>query len=162
MTAPLICGADPGAGGAIAFVNANTGALEHVHPMPLTKDGKVDATLLAALFNGRNVLRAYVENVSSRPRQAGQFQFGISTGIVHGVLGACQIPLQLVAPASWKGAYGIRRAEDASKRDTKNQARILAQQLFPAMADRFARVKDDGMAEAALLALYGLNLYLTT
>jgi crossover junction endodeoxyribonuclease RuvC len=37
----------------------------------------------------------------------------------------------------------------------KDAARGVAIQRFPAMAGAFARKKDDGRAEAALIALYG-------
>jgi crossover junction endodeoxyribonuclease RuvC len=160
MSTQTICGVDPGATGGIAFVDALTGALVAAYPMPMTKDGKVEATLLTAYLNGHRPVRAYVENVSSRPRQAGQFSFGVSTGIVHGVLGARGVPFALVAPQSWKGAYGIKRAEGQTKRDTKSEARFLAAKLFPDHASKFSKVKDDGVAEAALIALYGLNVYI--
>lgn len=159
MTIHTICGVDPGATGGIAFLDANTAAVVAVHAMP-TKEGKVDPALLAAMFNGRGCVRAYVENVSSRPRQAGQFAFGISTGVVHGVLGALGVPFSLVTPTVWKGAFGLKRELEENKRDTKRKSLILAQQLFPAAADKFARAKDDGVAEAALIALYGLNQFM--
>lgn len=161
MNHPLICGVDPGASGGIAFLNANNAAVVDLFPMPLGKDGRVDARELASFFAGRHVLRAYVENVASRPRQAGQFAFGVSTGVVHGVLGACGVPFALVAPISWKGAYGLKREPDEKKREAKRKSLIAAQQLFPSSADRFARAKDDGVAEAALIALYGLNLFIS-
>ena len=63
-----------------------------------------------------------------------------------------------MAPASWKAVYGIKRGEDETKRDKKNEARAIAANLYPAHADKFARVKDDGVAEATLIALYGLYL----
>ncbi len=104
---------------------------------------------------------AYVEWVASRPRQAGQFTFGVNTGIIHGVLHAYKIPFQLVAATSWKRQYGLKMEEAGTKRDVKNRARELAAQLFPQHQSCFSRVKDDGVAEAALIALYGLNLQLT-
>lgn len=38
----------------------------------------------------------------------------------------------------------------------KNQARARAMALFPAAAKLFARVKDDGRADASLIAFHGL------
>jgi len=39
--------------------------------------------------------------------------------------------------------------------DTKGSSRQRAQALFPRQAILFSRVKDDGRADAALMALYG-------
>lgn len=105
--------------------------------------------------SSRHFVQAFVEAVSSRPRQAGQFQFGINTGLIHGVLHALNIPFDLVSPVLWKSAYGLKRAEDQTKGDMKSLARDVAAQLFPKHAEKFARVKDDGVAEAVLIARYG-------
>ena len=78
--------------------------------------------------------------------------------MVHGILHAHKIDMTLVAPASWKAAFGLKRAEDETKRDKKNEARQMATNLYPAQAHLFERVKDDGVAEATLIALYGLYL----
>ena len=40
-------------------------------------------------------------------------------------------------------------------RDGKDGSRLRAMELFPAYADRFKRVKDDGRSDAALIAYYG-------
>jgi hypothetical protein len=40
----------------------------------------------------------------------------------------------------------------------KSDARRLATMKFPQHAKEFLRVKDDGVAEAALIALYGSTL----
>jgi hypothetical protein len=41
----------------------------------------------------------------------------------------------------------------------KDNSRVKAMELFPALTDDLARVKDDGRAEAVLLAEYGRRLY---
>lgn len=158
-----ILGIDPGLSGGWAIVNGS-GKLESCGTFPthtVNKKERLQGYQLAEQFMGKSIDHAYVEAVSSRPRQAGQFQFGVNTGIVHGVLYAHGIPFTLVAPAAWKGSYGIKRAEDETKRDKKNEARELAAKLYPDHAHKFSRVKDDGVAEAALIALYGLYLYST-
>lgn len=43
----------------------------------------------------------------------------------------------------------------ADMRQDKGASRVRAQQLFPNAAAQFAMVKDDGKAEAVLLAEYG-------
>ena len=46
----------------------------------------------------------------------------------------------------------------AGSREGKEQCRALALQLVPACSASFARVKDAGRAEAALLALYATTI----
>jgi hypothetical protein len=57
------------------------------------------------------------------------------------------VPTFEVDPSAWKKT--MRLSTD------KNASRALASQYFPDCADQWARVKDDGRAEAALIALYG-------
>lgn len=162
MTATRILGIDPGLSGGWSLID-DTGKLLRAGVFPthtVKKSGKastqLDGRTLADLLGSTKATHAFVEVVSSRPRQAGQFQFGINCGLVHGILHAHGIELNFVAPASWKGAFGIKRLEDETKRDKKNEARQMATNLYPDHADKFARVKDDGVAEATLIALYGL------
>lgn len=156
-----ILGIDPGLTGALVLINKQTKALI-TYPMPteIVKKKTVLAGCKLAGWLGafeQQIEHAYVEQVSSRPRQAGQFQFGINTGILHGMLYANNIPFTLVPPAQWKFHFALKRMEDETYRDKKNDSRALAAKLFPAHAKAFARVKDDGVSEAALIALYGLN-----
>lgn len=162
MNPARILGVDPGLSGGWAVVDSS-GVLLDCGNTPthvVRKSGKtrtqIDGRALARQLGDYPLTHAFVEAVSSRPRQQGQFQFGVNTGLVHGILHAFGVPFTLVAPASWKGSYGIRRAEDETKADKKGEARALASKIFPAHANSFARVKDDGVAEAALIALYGL------
>lgn len=155
-----VLGIDPGVHGGFALVDRQ-GRLLHAEHFPLLIDKKrdrIDGPALARVLNRLAPTHAYVEAVGSRPRQAGQFQFGLTTGMIHGILHAQRVPLVAIAPASWKAAFNLHRAEDTTKSEMKSQARALAARLFPEHAARFARVKDDGVAEAALIALYGLSL----
>lgn len=162
--APLpirILGIDPGVHGGYALVDRQGKLLEAGH-FPLRLDAKkdrIDGPALARVLAGLVPTAAYIEAVGSRPRQAGQFQFGLTTGMIHGILHAQNVPLTAIAPTAWKTALGLRRGEDVTKAQMKSAARALATKCFPASSARFARVKDDGVAEAALLALHGLLLY---
>jgi crossover junction endodeoxyribonuclease RuvC len=75
------------------------------------------------------------------------FNFGRSYGDVRGVIGAMEVPLHFVTPQKWKKHFGLS--------SDKEQSRLRAIRMFPAVADSFKRKKDDGRAEAALIALYG-------
>lgn len=161
-----ILGIDPGLSGGYAVVDEKASLLScgQFPTHTVKKNGKASTQLdgadLAVLLGTTKATHAFVEVVSSRPRQAGQFQFGINTGMIHGILHAHKIKFELVASASWKSGYGIKRLEAETKKDKKNEARAIASTLFPKQAKSFARVKDDGVAEATLIALYGLYLIL--
>lgn len=172
MNSPYILGIDPGLSGALAVVEIATLRLVEIKRMPVSvvrKQNRLNGADLAAWLdiqhkgphedcNWRAIRFAYIEDVHSRPRQAGQFQFGLNTGILHGLLYANFIPFATVSPMKWKAAFGIKRTGEETKADKKSEAREIAMQLWPDMAHEFKRVKDDGAAEAALIALYGARL----
>jgi len=166
----FIIGIDPGLSGAVAIYDTAEPHKSRFFDIPTIhiKGSKkvVDARKLADLVgellfrlptrpDGEvSTIMAVVENVHSMPRQAGAFAFGLSTGIIHGVLATHGIPFTLVTPAQWKGAMKLHRKPEEPTSAVKNRARALATRLFPHLASEFARVKDDGRAEALLLAVY--------
>lgn len=160
----LIIGIDPGLSGAIALVNGTTGRLYSVHDLPtkiVRKKTRLDLEALDGMLPAYSAddAHAVVELVGSMPRQgvASAFNFGFTTGAIHGLLTAHGIAIHPVPPQVWKFSVGLRAVPDAVARDRKNASRQLASQLFPGDAHRFARAKDDGRAEAALLAWYGAH-----
>jgi crossover junction endodeoxyribonuclease RuvC len=153
----MILGIDPGAAGAIAWLSL-TGELLAVEDMPAahvligTKARlRVSAPMLAALIRETMPTAAFVEKVGAMPGQgtASMFSFGFSAGLVDGVLAGLGIPTTYVTPQSWKKAAGLT--------SDKSAVRLRAAQLWPDMARHFARVKDDGRAEAALIARFGVT-----
>jgi crossover junction endodeoxyribonuclease RuvC len=146
-------------GGALALVNCQTKATDFIADMPIA-NGRVDPAKLADLVEMcqvRGTIHAVVELVSSMPRQSGAFNFGVSAGIVHGCLGALGVPMTLVSPNVWKSAMGLRKLVNESQAQNKSRARELAIRLWPAQADQFKRIKDDGRAEACLLGRHFIN-----
>ena len=145
-------GIDPGVSGAIAFLNDDS--LEGVFDMPVMalsgKKQQVNAPKLAEIIGtgSPRANEAYVEQVHSMPGQgvSGMFNFGVSYGVIQGVLAALQIPMVLVSPAVWK-----RRAGLTGK--PKDAARTLAQQLYPAAP--LGQKKDVGRADSILIARFG-------
>ena len=156
----FIIGCDPGAAGAIAIIEDN-GTLVHVFDMPsveIVSNGKakrrVSPEMLAAelrLYADQGAC-AVVEQVGAMPGQgvSSMFAFGQAFGIVLGVMAGLAIPCQTVTPAKWKKDMKLNTGKDA--------ARAKAAQIWPAQAGEFKRVKDDGKAEAALIALWGSML----
>lgn len=151
-----IIGIDPGATGAVAILDLVSQDLV-VIDMPIAKIkrgprtvNQVDAVCLA------NLLRphveegdiAIIEKVHSMPGQGvvSTFSFGRAAGILEGVLAALGVPFSLIPPATWTKAMRLYGGKDGS--------RARAQELFPEKAHLFARKKDDGRADATLIACY--------
>ncbi len=134
-------GIDPGATGAIALV-IHTGELWWVEDMPDPLHGAA----IESLLRNEGPFTAAVEDVHSMPGQgvASSFKFGKHFGMVLGALGYAHIPYTLVTPNRWKKAQRVTADKDTS--------RARAIELWPSHADKFKRKKDNGRAEAALIA----------
>lgn len=154
---PLLLGIDPGLSGALALLNTVDGDLEEVIDMPLREiRGKkwVDLYALAMWLDTRRsgIRKAIIEEVHSMPNQgvASTFRFGYATGAVTGAVTANMIPATLIPPTVWKMQMGVTHDKATSL--------AMARKLWAPRADLFKRKKDDGRAEAALLAEYGRRL----
>lgn len=154
-----ILGIDPGLTGALAFLHTDSGAVEELEDMP--RLGKiVNAALLPRLIEGYGpVLTAVVEQAQIMPRvgagaersrgTAGAFNYGVNYGIIVGTLATLEIRTVYVSPSVWKRKAGLTSDKTLSRR--------RASERWPARADDFKRVKDDGRAEAALLAAWWMS-----
>ena len=94
-------------------------------------------------------IHVYLEYVASRPEQSSQstFTFGEVFGAIKGLIAGYFLPITLVTPVTWKRALKVSK--------NKDDARHRASQLMPSYGHFWARHKDDGLAEAAMIALYG-------
>lgn len=149
-----ICGIDPGLGGAVAFYHPRHIGQVAVCDMP-TAAKEVDVALLARLIEQHRPNVAFVEHVSPHPigGVVAQFKFGAAYGAALGVLGALRVPVHLVRHTLWKKHF--RLSSD------KERSRALAIRLFPEASLAFSRKKDEGRAEAALIAKYGAETIIT-
>jgi len=153
-----IIGVDLGSKGALALLSP-AGELLAVEDMPILRDGpanrpNVNAPLLAAIIYRWQATQAFVEFVGARPGEGptGAFAFGRSRGVIEGACAAAGLPVAFLTPPVWKRAVGIPPGKDGAK----DAARSEAIRRWPDKASLFARVKDDGRAEAALIAVAGL------
>jgi crossover junction endodeoxyribonuclease RuvC len=153
-----IIGVDIGSRGALALLSP-AGELLEIEDMPILRDGpanrpSVNAPLLAEIIRRWGASRAFVEFVSARPGEGavGAFSFGRARGVVEGACAAAGLPVAFLTPPVWKRAIGIAPGRDGAK----DAARSEAIRRWPDKAALFARVKDDGRAEAALVAVAGL------
>ena len=154
-----VLGVDIGTTGALALVD-ESGELLAVHDMPCLNDGPkgrpaLNAPLLAAIVARAGATQAFVEWVGPRPTDGAvqAFAFGHAKGTVQGVCAAHGVPMAFLTPPQWKRLVGIA----PGKAGAKDAARSEAIRRWPGKAALFARVKDDGRAEAALIAVAGLK-----
>ena len=147
---PLTLGVDPGSKGALALVAAD-GVLVDVLDMPDATGAALGAILRHWIddHSPNPIVAAVVEQVASRPGQgvASTFKFGANYGGLCTLLGGLLIPTRTVTPTVWKKAMRVTA--------DKSSSRQRACERWPTEAHRFARVKDDGRAEAALIAEWG-------
>jgi crossover junction endodeoxyribonuclease RuvC len=144
-------GVDPGLSGALAFYFPAAPDFVTPEDMPNVA-GEVDCATLATRIRQMAPDLAIVERIGSMPGQgvSSTFKFGARFGAIRGVLAALEIRTVLVAPAVWKKHFRLD--------SDKEKARGLALRTFAKSPGHFARKKDHGRAEAALLALYGSTL----
>lgn len=150
----MILGVDPGGTGAIACLD-DDGGLICVFDIPQHAGIVSPALILDELERweiATDGATAVIEDVHSMPHQgvASAFKFGRAHGTVIGVLAGLRIPISYVSPAKWKRAMGLSKDKDQSRR--------LAIETWPQRSHLFARKRDDGRAEAALIARYGQSL----
>lgn len=142
----LVLGIDPGLKGALAWYFAEYPSRIAVEDMPVVA-GTIDGATIARRIRAMGPSEAIIEQVASRPGQgvSSVFTLGRGYGTVLGVLQACNVPLYFVTPATWKRHFNLSKDKDESRAKAIN--------LWPA-SEHFSRKKDDGRAEAALLARY--------
>jgi crossover junction endodeoxyribonuclease RuvC len=151
-----IAGIDPGLGGAIALIDDRVRVWD-VPTFKVNVNGKerrrVNLHELAVLFEllADEVSLCVIEDVGPMPKDSpqGAFNFGFVAGALQAL--ACRWKLLPVKPAVWKIQMGLGG-------QTKDASRRKASQLFPKFSHLWARAKDDGRAEAALLAYYGSRI----
>lgn len=172
MTFRLTLGIDPGLTGAIAAVADGAPAGCHDMPTRARRRGtgrEIDAHRLQELL--REILRQHqgaavtvvLEVVSGFTGRAASrsFAFGQGDGKVRAVLECMGLDQNMVEvyPVTWKGHYGllaprVKKGEPKIPGPGKDASRARVVAMFPDQALPFLRAKDDGRAEALLLALW--------
>lgn len=151
----IVMSIDPGLSGAIAvFDGDNLIAVLDMPTHELTRNGKakrqIAAADLAGVFCQYDPRHVIVEKVSAMPGQGvtSMFSFGRSLGIIEGIIAAYNISATYVMPSVWTKGIGRGLGKDAS--------RARACELYPTHQKSFARVKDDGRADAVLIGTWYL------
>jgi crossover junction endodeoxyribonuclease RuvC len=155
----MILGIDPGASGALVVLDLAGHYVDHLI-MPTTKIGKanrVDGRKVAMFLREYPAIRyAFIERVHAIPRggkvkmgASTSFAFGHSAGKVECAVEVLGIPFTLVFPPNWKKHAGlIGKDKDAS--------RLLAKQLYPDLRVLDQKGKGQAVADAILIARYGM------
>lgn len=137
-----ILGVDPGRQGAFALLDADDLRVASFD-MPDTIAG------VHALVLGLPKITICALEKPFYPQMIGvtnAAKIGEGYGVLKSALAWRDIPVREIRPAEWKKSLNLT--------SRKGDSRDRAGMFFPADADQFARVKDDGRAEAALLAWY--------
>ncbi|HAM58701.1 MAG TPA: hypothetical protein DCQ64_26140 [Candidatus Rokubacteria bacterium] len=163
----IYLGIDPGLDGALAGLDADgkvwklcdtpTVTVERARGRRREYDVRLMARTLQGVRDRYQVRLVVLERVLPMPPaggpgagrgSVGAFALGRSAGLWEGIIMALGMPLELVVPRRWQAALlGGSRGKEGG--------RLRALQLFPDAADRLARKKDHGRADALLLAEYG-------
>jgi crossover junction endodeoxyribonuclease RuvC len=152
----IIAGIDPGKTGALAILHPD-GSAEFFDVPRVKLKGKDKPAWTQWARDWGTVLdlaapdMVVIEEVTARPGQGvtSMFTFGRTLGFVHGLVNAkTDCPVHFVTPSVWKAKLGLLNSG-------KGASREICQTLYPATASHLGRVKDDGRAEAVLLAHYG-------
>lgn len=145
-------GVDPGVGGAFAAVSSTSNDLwvEDMPTIEVRGKRRVDAygvaQLVKAWDDSLTIATFVVEDVQGVQGSGATsaFAFGDGCGVIKGVLAAGGHRTVFVRPQVWTKALGVG--------SDKGAHRLMAQRLWPHQQSVFSRVKDDGRADAALIA----------
>lgn len=136
-------GIDPGKAGAIAVMDGDDMSVV-VYDMPATIEEK------RAILSEIGAVRVGWIEKPFFPRMIG-IKNAVTIAQAYGEMRACLffagVPTNEIPPAAWKKTFGLSTDKDAS--------RAYAASVFPDQAHLWTRKKDDGRAEAALIAYYG-------
>ncbi len=168
MARSLTFGIDPGLTGAIAtLVDGEAGPVIDTPTMEVDGHTELDARAMALFIraaretNPGAYVSACIERVRAMPakgrKQGAQssMNFGDTYGKAKAVLELLGIPTTRAEPASWKRSFGLLKQD-------KDAARVLAISRFPSAAPSLRRKKDNGRADALLIALWFENTHLAS
>lgn len=153
-----IIGIDPGFNGGICILNEE-GKIINKYIMPIREiDGKreLDSQRIKEILeNVKPIKMLGIEKQQSiyGVNTSVVFKMGRGMGILEGLAVGLEIPYILILSRKWqKEMFG-----GLGKGDTKQQSRLLAQELFPNedfTATKRSRILHDGMTDACLISVF--------
>lgn len=164
---PCVMGVDPGLSGGIVAVSMCGRRILCAYPMPTRPHPgrgrikrRINGAALFEIFARSEILHVFVEDPGvvmggSKPDKPA-ITSPLSIAALHATLGAIEAALSThgihhsrVYPAQWKKPFGLR-----GKRGKRPSVEVAAA-LWPQLEN--LRVMDNGQAEAALIARFGLQ-----
>lgn len=154
----MIIGIDPGATTGGIAIMLDHGEVMMLWEMPSIVELVYEFTALKA--GADSSLFAYVEKAQAFPGQGvvSMFNYGLGYGQILGVLGALEIPYELIHPRVWSKEMLTGTSEPVqSKKLKKDKSRNIeaARRLFPSLPELRAKKPDSGIVDALLIAEYG-------
>lgn len=151
----IVAGIDPGLTGALALIDGETCDVVECIDMPVQQGARgrreIDCVRLLATFAGWRAAGCRLVVLEAQQARPGLSSVSVAStfrgeGMLACGLVASQLPFELAHAATWKRTMGLT----AEKADS----RALARQLFPMAPPLLGRRKDEGRAEALLLAAF--------
>jgi crossover junction endodeoxyribonuclease RuvC len=152
-----VIGIDPGLSGGMAIYDISAKKLVEVRPLPVdvVQNGRYKdrvfnehefATMLADAVESHDVQLVVIEKVHSSPQMgvASAFKFGDNYGLVRMAATIYAPRVEYVTPQRWKARMMLGF--------DKKQSLAMARKMFG--KEWFPKEKDEGLAEAALIAFY--------
>lgn len=158
----VFVGIDPGMTGGLAAVSEEGGLLS-VIPIPRMNGstGPQDYHAIKEWFAAMKKLgkvEAALERVSVRPGEGvkSTLTAGTNWGFLKGMLVAIGARYIEPTPQSWKKALSLPKRSGKERKKGKEDAVVLATQLFPGinLTPGRKRIPHDGMADSVLIAEY--------
>jgi crossover junction endodeoxyribonuclease RuvC len=156
---------DPGLSGAIAAEeqDGSVSVIDLPTQYLFAKNkNEIDGQRLAenlAPYAKHTVILEDVHSYGARDGSVASFSFGRTKGIIEGVCYALGMTIVYVSPQRWKADLCLtNNGQKLSKEELKELSRIEAKMLYPELADKLKRKKDDGRAEALLLLKWGTTI----
>ena len=165
----IVAGADPGADGAVALLDAETCRVMAIVDMPMSgtelRVRELALDLMAAL-DGRRLGHLWIERQaayagSDRGRRMGStsaFQMGQRYMAIKAIAACHGWPYEIVAPQKWKGHFRIK-ADKALALDCAGRLMPEDVGFWTVRRGYCTRAQAIGRAEAALIALYGTRAF---
>lgn len=145
-------GIDPGLKGGVCAIDEKMKL--NIYPMPEIHD-------LNHLLKKWKIKHAYLERSQAMPKQgvSSMFNYGVSYGMLQGLLIANNVPHTLIKPTQWQKMMfaGIALKKNGVKRNPKSKALEAANRIFCKTSDFWlansrCRKPHDGMIDSALIA----------
>lgn len=148
---------DPGSNGAVAVIEDT---YSDVYSLP---EGPKEIFKLFKTLVGGDDCQIVIEHVHAMKSQGtcSMFSFGKGYGIIQCCIAALDHTPTFISPQRWQRHYPTILEAKANienknlrRKAGKTESLRLAREMFPDLADKLKRVKDDGRADALLIAKY--------